>query len=601
MEAMNDPDKPVHYTSKSEVCSQKARDTWTTTPSIIVHNDDEIYLSDSSDTSDTSDWDDHMLCDDEASLEAQLKAAQAAFRHSNGPDIVVPDNSGYDLRTINFNRRTFRGTGYFDVDETGDYDPSECESVDLPYSKKGRRKRLHGKKKQRSKIVTLVFRNSTSIAHIKQLIEEQAAHESRSLQPDKPDSEQISLGNPLARGCKCCFSSGVECSLIKDSFDYPCHVCADSGDDCIRFIQPAMKDPCMHCSQEGIDCSFKSGFGLGREVCLQCEQAGAKCFAAAAGSIRMNDVFENPDKLRYHFIPSLGRPYVECHECRSTGQSCNLQTVLDKTPCDNCSLSAAACTFEELSEDKHESAPSIHHNNAPRDPSSLFVTCEDVDEDVEMAGMGFQPAGADPPAAEADSELVEAMYIKTSFCHPIAFNIPREDDLGCDFCTGRNGLTGQYYATFGLGFDPLSNIELSPLVIPGKNGQGYQEISGGWQAWGKDFTRMCDACTFRRISILSCDQHEIRRMKDIDPEDEVPENILRIMVNMMQNVAQDIKFCSICPFPAFWECCTVRKSIVEVTRRVLTTDRIQIRNLASQAAMMRAVAYSFAGFVPPIF
>jgi hypothetical protein len=171
------------------------------------------------------------------------------------------------------------------------------------------------------------------------------------------------------------------------------------------------------------------------------------------------------------------------------------------------------------------------------------------------------------------------MHITTSYCHPIKFNwIPpaplspspysppkspseaRASPFPCHFCTD----PGLPYALAGLGSKRVEVIqwEHDPTA-------GYEELENGWVQAGEEGTRMCIQCTMERVMICLCTDHEIRPIKGLDPKTFDFEAAIGGVVNqtlnrgkpdhgkVISNAADvtEVRWCSICIEPAFFECC----------------------------------------------
>lgn len=169
--------------------------------------------------------------------------------------------------------------------------------------------------------------------------------------------------------------------------------------------------------------------------------------------------------------------------------------------------------------------------------------------------------------------------IKTSFCHPINFNSTSFDSDGseiagnCNFCSDRYNAEGLRYSFFGFG-------EREVVVLELEDGTGNVEQHGGngYSFEDKDQTQMCQECTWARLSILCCSGHEIRHIAGVDEatfdydmaynrmlwlgyqgeEADDPE-VKELQAQALSRVDEeciDAKWCSFCPNPAFYECCT---------------------------------------------
>ncbi|CAD6445223.1 2ea66175-221d-46ae-b452-cecf5687328e [Sclerotinia trifoliorum] len=104
---------------------------------------------------------------------------------------------------------------------------------------------------------------------------------------------------------------------------------------------------------------------------------------------------------------------------------------------------------------------------------------------------------------------IRTITIKTSFSHPLIFNYKR-DPMSlhpCDFHTT------PFFGLFGYG-PRLVTVVPWPRIT----GAGYEELENGWgdSDVGHDATRMCVKCTYARVKILGCAEHELRPIEGLD-------------------------------------------------------------------------------------
>jgi hypothetical protein len=209
-------------------------------------------------------------------------------------------------------------------------------------------------------------------------------------------------------------------------------------------------------------------------------------------------------------------------------------------------------------------------------------------------GFDDEPA---KPKFSASVSGGKVMKITTSFCHPIQFNwepppplpqspysLPKSlseiqaSSFPCHFCTN----PGLSYAIGGLGDRIVEVIQWSHDIA-----FGYEELEGGWSEEGQEQTRMCHYCTTERMLICICPDHMIRPIKGLDPRtfdfDSAFQGLLNQLLNLRTSEdgitadtledVMDVKWCSICPHPAFFECC-VRPPCTKFGIETLPTDDI---------------------------
>ena len=147
---------------------------------------------------------------------------------------------------------------------------------------------------------------------------------------------------------------------------------------------------------------------------------------------------------------------------------------------------------------------------------------------------------------------IRHIRIKTAFSHPINFNyIP--DPMGrspCSWCSS------PFFGLFGHG-----EVEVEVIPFPFVNGHGYEEMPGGHAEGHKERSQMCVSCTFERVRIMGCEKHELRTM-EVDPRLKDPGELERSVRALLENdkvggeLVENTKWCSICPSPAYFRCCS---------------------------------------------
>ena len=92
-------------------------------------------------------------------------------------------------------------------------------------------------------------------------------------------------------------------------------------------------------------------------------------------------------------------------------------------------------------------------------------------------------------------------FIKTRLSHPITFNAAPDPAKPCNWCSGSD----PYYPLFG-----HRGSERTVKVLIWENKQGCNETSGGHHEQGKPQSQMCFPCTFQRVQIMFCTDHQFR-------------------------------------------------------------------------------------------
>lgn len=106
------------------------------------------------------------------------------------------------------------------------------------------------------------------------------------------------------------------------------------------------------------------------------------------------------------------------------------------------------------------------------------------------------------------------------------------------------------YGIFGLG------AALEVEVIDSSDGSGYIELDGGYFSAGFGPSRMCDECTFERLGIAACLEHDVQDIKPIDSMDVNTFDFGCVDNYLMPGMPATAPFawCSICQNPAFHAC-----------------------------------------------
>jgi hypothetical protein len=166
---------------------------------------------------------------------------------------------------------------------------------------------------------------------------------------------------------------------------------------------------------------------------------------------------------------------------------------------------------------------------------------EDEDEDERTSLRGATPEMIMEDEAGNRGPVTE---IQTSFAHPIHFSLT-PSTRGCDFC--ESPLFGMY-----------GYLEKSVHVIKWDTGLGYTEIGGG-HCDKHNPTKMCDACTNRRIQITLCESHEMHKIYEVDEltYENALEDLLGASGESSETLEQLQRWCSMCSSPASFGCCTL--------------------------------------------
>ena len=342
-----------------------------------------------------------------------------------------------------------------------------------------------------------------------------------------PGLDEITLGHPAARGCKGCLELRIPCTLLKEGYTYPCEDCVEDGMECELILPPLKKRPCESCRRRKIVCSYREG-GDHSIPCQQCIYSNLKCIAGPlSGRTRTGPSLDQDFSAKSRFIPTPQRPFVTCTKCRQAKRWCSLKIKDQEAPCKHCKSAGIDCTFERLPEKSKKTGKVSKRRAEPLQQRQGLV---------------------------ASTETSATKTIKTRYAHPITFNfLPPEDNEDesepCDWCES---------VAFGL----LGLDEVEVEVIDRGAGQGYVEVRGGHTGKGKRPSRMCPECTLERLRISGCKMHDIQPIEDLDPDHfdfDAPFECL-LPGTLPEAGAPQYRYCSVCPSPAFLECCKPSRS-----------------------------------------
>ncbi|KAH6721723.1 hypothetical protein BKA61DRAFT_729218 [Leptodontidium sp. MPI-SDFR-AT-0119] len=428
--------------------------------------------------------------------------------------------------------------------------------------------------------------------------------------------DRLTTGHPQRRGCRCCFEQGNDdCSLIKYAHEYPCEACEDAGVDCVLIVPPKFKKVCLRCKEKRRNCSYILDGGKGVEACDACEEEGVTCCAEALTEPSFLRRFVNrparikpiPTPTKTAKEPAKERMFVACNQCRATGKRCTNRGKADPGPCSNCRKANQACKFvipttrtpqlqapPSSSKSKRTFASSSRHHSksasstpararsgTPHSPNTLTETIyselekKNIRKAEKLIAKGklFSPSHPlyygsrdnkskipqTSPKLIGCTLGISHIYIITSFCHPITFNYVPDPLLRnpCSWCDN------PFFGLWGLASTS------DPRKVEGfyhADGQGFEEVYGGFSEIGYSKSVMCIACTYARVRITQCPSHRIRAL---DPNR--AEIDMRVFDDRKWGEAVDAykagdekgaelvrsaKWCSVCPAAAALKCCS---------------------------------------------
>ncbi len=159
-------------------------------------------------------------------------------------------------------------------------------------------------------------------------------------------------------------------------------------------------------------------------------------------------------------------------------------------------------------------------------------------------------------------EGIEKKKIVTCYSHPIHFNDDTIEEYHCATHFVHHGM-------YGLGATQVAVYWSNP---GGGEPPGYREIpgTGGHRDKGWGPSRICSLCTFECQRMLCCPEHQIRAICNMPTPKKFNYNAAYGILmgdkasGVPQNHADMITWCSVCPEPAFFECCTHQDNSINV-------------------------------------
>jgi hypothetical protein len=383
---------------------------------------------------------------------------------------------------------------------------------------------------------------------------------------NKSANRGITLGNPLARGCKGCLEIGHPCSLLGCNTKWPCSLCLEDKIDCELIIPATLKRQCGGCKRGNLTCSYSESEENHDMPCKECQESNTYCIAGP----QTTRVRLPPVQNLTGFKESLGkvsldpkRRYKACTPCRRTRVKCSIRNYQAKGPCGLCRRLGRECTFEDWEHPSRVNYSRKDLNGSgsgeqgeastswPPQTSKLDLVSRPAirTEESMMSSLHRDTIDLTVPKSKVSwptrksKSPAEVKIIKTCFAHPMTFNnLPNDGPPPCHFCED---------ITFGINGYGERSVE----VIDYKDGNGYTEVRGGHTARNKEPTRMCMLCSLRRIHIVNCHSHEISELDDLNTEDSADDLAWEILEQGCRPEDCPVPWCSLCPAPASFGCC----------------------------------------------
>jgi hypothetical protein len=369
--------------------------------------------------------------------------------------------------------------------------------------------------------------------------------------------------------------------------------------DCIPITPRNEKRPCEHCKRKRIQCLYTRDYEEESiAACDNCRDVNIICIAGPAKSYRIDDVLASIGKGGPRSKATTKTQYPFCMKCLKNGIRNSVES--ENRICRTCLISISSATPETSPEpikaEKKPRAPlkkvgtktraqlhpSNKRNNYPSRQGKGLAKQKKGHGKERVKKINYKfDSDVDHTKSKFSASVPggKIMYITTSYCHPIQFNWTppaplspspysqpkpsleiKASSFPCHFCTD----PGLSYAIAGLGSKLVEVIQWKPDPTA-----GYEELEGGWVQAGEEGTRMCIQCTMERVMICLCTDHMIRPIKGLDPRNFDFGSAMQGILNQILSRgkpdheriassradAPEVKWCSICIEPAFFECC----------------------------------------------
>jgi hypothetical protein len=285
--------------------------------------------------------------------------------------------------------------------------------------------------------------------------------------------------------------------------------------------------------------------------------------------------------------------YTACQQCRTTGTRCSLKTKSQPGPCKNCRSNSTSCKFvlppsgrltefgasssftkslsKSRSKSRLASTPPPPPNGKKRgDAHTPTTNTAKLYEEIESKLANRHGKSKRKEKNSGKEGLIgqtlgqRHIHITTSFCHPIAFNYIPDPLLKypCNWCES------PLFGLFGLA-DHTGPKSVEGFYWP--DGNGFEEVFGGYSEHGYARSKMCVGCTFERVRIRGCAGHLLRRLGrgEIDyrgfddSEWFKAEKAIRRGDLLGGELILGSKWCSICPQLARFTCCAIQTQTQE--------------------------------------
>ncbi|KAH2335112.1 hypothetical protein KXW30_003369 [Aspergillus fumigatus] len=254
-----------------------------------------------------------------------------------------------------------------------------------------------------------------------------------------------------------------------------------------------------------------------------------------------------------------------CWACRKIHQECSLLEAQFAYPCQKCKDDCIDCELISLRSGKERARDQCQATETPciagpakGKPPLEPRTKKEKSESCAVPGDSKSIWDTIPPLTAEDEPddpvtLTPALkngnirIIHTSLAHPVnfAYEPPPDGTNPCHWCSNF------VYGIMGLGRRAVEVIDF---------GDGrYVEMNGGHVKDGHEPSRMCVTCALERIHVVNCTRHYIIPLKGYKVDTFDFDAAYNSLIPSPGQLPKQISpWCSLCPNPAFFGCCTLQ-------------------------------------------
>lgn len=355
---------------------------------------------------------------------------------------------------------------------------------------------------------------------------------------------------PMIKECKFCYENKLECTILYEPEQYPCNQCREFNTCC------ALEDPRTKRQKDGSKLAFKKFAEIERKK-------------KRAAQLKARNELREQQMALTNMKRAMQRAKT-CKTCRIEGRKCSWakKSADGMSDCKFCVKAHRICeAWIDPNLEKALKAKEAMDRNKGILPEKK--------KRAPRRKQPVRPEAVVPEIPNADHPIPPGYarkQITTSFVHPMVFNTATVAG-GAAEELAEVGEDCEFHRTafqiFGHGVvHPHVTYPLEE-TISGTHQAVCHEIpnTGGLADTGKTFTTLCKLCTFSRQKILFCDCHDIRAIEGLPkPRAYDFERAYASLMSDMDSrgVADSAAlienvpggWCSICPSPAFFECCT---------------------------------------------